>query len=384
MKICIYSISPQYGGGVVTKTLLLIKYFKSCGYTVDWYFPKKKGELPKYVKIFCELNTIKMTGIMSIPYLRFLDGLDIFNQIPKNYDIYQVISGFCSDGLVFRNHKNKYFIWAASTYKSEKFNYKKLKLYRPKEFINKLNIFCGMFLEKKYAKNSFKIFSNSNVTKNKIISDLSLKDKKIRVAYPIIDLDRYHFKSTYEKRINGGYILFVGIFSDRKNIELLLQAFKIIQSKKTDLKLKLVGNTNGQKSKYHSLVEYYGIEEKVEIIGEVEDVHQYFSNALVTVLPSNEEGFGMVLAESLACGTPVVSTKSGGVTEIVDHNLNGFLVDSDPQEMADRVLQIILDKKLMNRFSINGFEKVRNTFSSSKVGEIFIYEYKKYLKSVYD
>ena len=45
---------------------------------------------------------------------------DPFREIPDKYDIYQVISGFCTDGMIFRSKHRKFFIWAASTYISEK------------------------------------------------------------------------------------------------------------------------------------------------------------------------------------------------------------------------------------------------------------------------
>lgn len=381
MKICIYSISPKKGGGVITKTMLLIQYLLTAGHSVDWYFPMAKGKLPKYVKNFTQSNKIQTKEIFSIHLLRILDALDPFRQIPEKYDIYQVISGFCLDGMVFRNQRHKYFIWAASTYNSEKEEIYGLEFLNPKKLISYINIGIGKRYEKKYARFAFKVFSNSKITKNKLSTDLGLHINSIKVAYPIIDLEKYIYKPIELRDANEKFILFVGIFSGRKNIDLLIDAFYLVNKNRKDIKLKLVGNTNGYLNQYQHKCETLKIQDYVEFVGEVKDNYKYFSNALVTVLPSKEEGFGMVLAESLATGTPVVATKCGGTEEIIDNGQNGFLVNNKPIEMADAILKIIEDDNLKKSMSKNGRTKIENYFSPESTGNIFIQEYKAFLNT---
>jgi len=380
MKICLFSISPKCGGGVVTKTILLIKYLKSQGCSVDWYYPRHKGESPSYVHTFINENNIKPKEINSIPYFRALDAFDPLHQIPKTYDIYQVVSGFCLDGMVFRQLKNEYFIWSASTFRSEKYNSQALKFYRPKELISKINIVLGKHFEKKYSQFAYKIFSNSLFTKNEISSALEIPPEKIRVVYPIIDLDKYSYLPLKKRSPKEKYILFVGIFSKRKNIDLLLRSFRELYQCDKELRLKLVGNNNGYFAFYRGLCKNLGINDSVDFIGEKKDITPFYKNALVTVLPSKREGFGMVLAESLACGTPVVATRCGGTKEIIDDGVNGFLVDDNEIEMADAISRIIYDINVRDKMSLTGRKKIENQFSMEKIGKIFMNEYKSYIK----
>lgn len=377
MRICIFSISPKKGGGVITKTMHLIKYFKSLGYIVDWYYPRSKGKLPSYCQGFESEYNVPMKGIFSLPYLRFLDGWDPFREIPDKYDIYQVISGFCTDGMIFRSKHRKFFIWAASTYISEKDISINKEILNLKTLIGSINIFFGKIFEKKYAEKAYKIFSNSLITKNKLNLHLKIDLLKIIPAYPIIDVNKYRFVPHKERDKDDPYILFVGIFSPRKNIPLLLNAFSIASRKHKKIRLKLVGKTNGFLDKYKSCCDNLKIKGKVDFIGEVEDNFQFFANALVTVLPSKEEGFGMVLAESLACGTPVISTKCGGPEEIIKDGKNGILVEEDANALANAIDKVVDNKTLRIIMSENGRKFVEENFSIDSVGPVFVQEYKK-------
>ena len=378
MRICIFSLSPKIGGGVIIKTLHLINYLKKNNCEVTWAYPKIRGKMPPYVESVIKKNNIKTIEILSIPYLRSLDSVDFFKQIKGNYDICQVISGYCLDGMVFSRKKFNFFIWAATTLKSEKYNIHFSKVKSIRSFISFLNFKIGIFFERFAANRAHKVFAASLTTQKNLISDLRLNKANIEVMNPIIDVEKYSYKPI-ASRDNETYVLFMGIFSKRKNIDLLLRSFVIVKKKKSDIKLKLVGKLNGFGPFYEDLIKSLGLENSVEIIGEVENNVKYFQNALCTVSTSHEEGFGMVLAESLSCGTPVVATKSGGVADIVKHGKNGFLVDYDENQISSSILQICREKSLRESFSICGRRHVEESFSIDVIGTKILTEYKKYL-----
>ena len=174
----------------------------------------------------------------------------------------------------------------------------------------------------------------------------------------------------------------MGIFSKRKNIDLLLKSFQIInkKNKNKNLKLKLVGKTNGHKNYFNKLISDLDLSDYVEIVGEVADNKIWYQNAICTISTSYEEGFGMVLAESLACGTPVIATNSGGVTDIVIDNITGFVVNYDELEISEKIIELYEDKELRKSFSESGRKHIENSFSIETTGPKFIKEYKNFLK----
>ena len=88
----------------------------------------------------------------------------------------------------------------------------------------------------------------------------------------------------------------------------------------------------------------------------------------------------MVLAESLSCGTPVVTTESGGVTDIVQDGKNGFLVGFNEQEISNAILKICEDKNLRNIMSLNGRQHIENSFSINSIGNKILNEYEEFLE----
>jgi len=72
----------------------------------------------------------------------------------------------------------------------------------------------------------------------------------------------------------------------------------------------------------------------------------FYSAADVTVVPSYHETFGLAAVESLACGTPVVATRAGGLTTVVRHGENGFLVSRCPGFFAERLDALLSDEQL--------------------------------------
>lgn len=100
----------------------------------------------------------------------------------------------------------------------------------------------------------------------------------------------------------------------------------------------------------------------------------------VCVVPSRQESFGMVAAESLASGTPCVVFDVGGLTDIVDHKENGYIAERfDPQDFASGV-DWILSYPDKNKLSLAGIDKVRNTFAQEVVASQQIDIYNQLLK----
>ena len=95
-----------------------------------------------------------------------------------------------------------------------------------------------------------------------------------------------------------------------------------------------------------AIVDELGLADVVRFVGGVDQSRLpiYYRAADVTVMPSTYESFGLVAVESMACGTPVVASRVGGLATIVRDSENGALVPwRDPQLFADRIRPILMD-----------------------------------------
>lgn len=128
-------------------------------------------------------------------------------------------------------------------------------------------------------------------------------------------------------------VLCVGRLKEQKNQKLLVEAFALFAPAHPEYKLVFVGDGK-DRGMLERLAAERGIAPRVVFMGARTDVLRLYPLAHVTAISSPFEGFGTVCVESMACGTPVVSTRSGGTEEIIDDGVNGFLVDSSPESVA--------------------------------------------------
>jgi glycosyltransferase involved in cell wall biosynthesis len=124
----------------------------------------------------------------------------------------------------------------------------------------------------------------------------------------------------------GDYLLFLGRLSPDKGAHRAVAV-----ARETGLPLKLAGKMQEPKEReyFHELVEPY-LSNEIEYLGEVThgEKVELLQNARVTLFPIEwEEPFGLVMIESMACGTPVIATRWGAVPEVIEHGRSGIIVD---------------------------------------------------------
>ena len=117
------------------------------------------------------------------------------------------------------------------------------------------------------------------------------------------------------------------------------------------------------------LVHDLHLQEQVVFLGRKQNPFPYYKNALFTVLTSKNEGFPMVLIESLATGTPVVSYDcDSGPNEIIQNRENGLLVENQhPQKMTDALNEMVENEKFYLHCKANSKQSV-SAFTLDKIG----------------
>ena len=156
-------------------------------------------------------------------------------------------------------------------------------------------------------------------------------------------------------------VLFVGRIEPLKGTDVLIKAMAIVLEKHPELRdevcLCIIGgepnvdaeNMDREMAHLQEMREKLGIADVVTFLGKREQqaLPYHYSAAEVCVVPSHYESFGMVALEAMACGTPVIASKVGGLTFTVKGGRTGFLVpNDDPQALAEKLALLLTDEEL--------------------------------------
>ena len=171
-----------------------------------------------------------------------------------------------------------------------------------------------------------------------------------------VDLDTFRPLDRHKARAMIGLdrekaLLFVGRIEPLKGLELLIRAAAELDGVAPVRLLVVGGGGKGdpEVERMRALVNDLGIEGSVDFVGRVdhEELPAYYNAADVCVVPSFYESFGLAALESMACGTPVVATRVGGLSTIVEHGRTGYLKPwRCPEAFAGSLEMIISNKRL--------------------------------------
>jgi len=151
-------------------------------------------------------------------------------------------------------------------------------------------------------------------------------------------------------------ILHVGRISKERNIDKIIYAAPLVIKKFPDAKFLIVGN-GPELNKLKDLAKKLNIENNTIFTGKIEqkELPYFYTAADVFVTPSTIDTQGLVVLESLVCGTPVVAANAKALPELIKENETGFLFKYDNIEMlSEKVIKILEDNKIRKKFSDNG------------------------------
>jgi len=147
---------------------------------------------------------------------------------------------------------------------------------------------------------------------------------------------------------NESVFVAYGRMVPKKGYEDLLHAFQLVLQQQSEAKL-VIGGDGPEKKKLVALVDALGLSQQIEFVGWVEDVKAFLAQGSVFVLPSRDEPFGIVLLEVMACGVPIVTTKTGGACEILTDETAYFAELADPLSLSQAMLSGLVDTKSWDR-----------------------------------
>jgi D-inositol-3-phosphate glycosyltransferase len=213
--------------------------------------------------------------------------------------------------------------------------------------------------------------------------------------YPIPKDEAIEFIGTPAK---GCMFLYVGRIEPLKGIDTLIESLSVMKRKGfLDLFpvcLAIIGGDpdvsdeqmSAEMERLQALGESLGIDDLIMFLGrqDQDTLQYYYSAAEVVVVPSHYESFGMVALESMACGTPVVASETGGLAFLVKDGVTGFHVPTaDSDALAERLIELMEDSELREKLGKQAFEYAKGftwTIIADQILELYtavLAEYRK-------
>jgi glycosyltransferase involved in cell wall biosynthesis len=163
----------------------------------------------------------------------------------------------------------------------------------------------------------------------------------------------------------GKRLLFVGRLTAAKGLPILLESLASLKQTHPDILLTVVGDGSDRETLQQLTVDL-GLSQNVNFVGykSQAEVREYFQQTDVFVMSSFAEGIPVVLMEAMAAGVPVVATQIAGISELVENDINGYLVPpGDTISLTNSIDKLLNDNLLRAAFGIAGRAKVENDFN---------------------
>lgn len=202
-----------------------------------------------------------------------------------------------------------------------------------------------------------------------------VKDK-VTVIHDVIDPATYSnesredfFIKKFDVPQDKKIVSVVARINERKNLDEFVDMAAIVHGKRKDVRFFIIGDAHfasekRYKKKLKNKVKRLGLDKTVLFAGRQEDIPYFMRSSDIVTLPSRNEGFGRVIVEAMAVGTPVVGSSSGAIPEVMNYCEAGIVYTSgNPNEYAEAVLKILSEPEESKRLGEAGKERVKKHFT---------------------
>ncbi len=240
-------------------------------------------------------------------------------------------------------------------------------------------------LTRRVLRNSARIFAVSQFTKGEIQKLFGIRPTQIEVIYNAIDArfltghaseaERQMLAERYQ--ITYPFILYAGRISPHKNLVRIIEAFAALkaalakQDQFPDLKLIIIGDELSKHSDLRRTVVRAGVQNDVRFLGfvPIDVLRVFYDAAKVFVFPSLYEGFGLPPLEAMAHGTPVLTSNTSSIPEVVG-NAAVLVNPENLFEMMRALQRVLCDQSLREKLRQAGYEQVKKFSWDLSVSDI--------------
>ncbi len=357
----------MFRGGGENFDINMSKALKELGYEVEIYSLKPlffKSKFNTVASHFDNATYIKSPWLYPITQLfhknRYLKKLRGIRGIPR------ILGQLIFELRVFLDLRNRKDDFTVHTCELPVVAYLISKFTKHKAFM-RLPGPLDNFYDNFFAKGCTGIIANGDAYKR--TKSLNIVNDKLH----FINIGVYEFnKDKLNNKKDGFIVLFVGRLIDIKNIPMLLKGFALFNKKEQNSKLILVGDGN-KKDELVSMTKQLAISDSVTFTGslEKEELANYYNIADVFALTSHYDNFPNVLIEAMSFGVPCIGTNVGGIPDIIDDEVSGYIVDADDESMlADKLMLCTNDKLNKNnikRYIIDNYSWGKSAVEFSKI-----------------
>ncbi len=376
-KIAILSIRNSYGFGGVFATLKVVHDFCQQYFDPTVFYLSYDPEISAHMRGFQYQSTNRSATFFGMNCIEigarwafwepghYTFTMSQWREALKDYDYFFVVSATPIAGHPLTQLDKKFVIWISTSYDQDRTERVK-QLHGLRWLINKCAEPAMRLIERQILNKSSHVLALSSYSRNEFLKSLQRHKKEISICgYP---LDPTHTPAAI-KNFGENTIIAVGRFSDpRKNITMLLTAFKKIHAAVPNAHLYIIG----QKPDDATLIPFHGMEElnAVSFVGQVSphDLRRFYNDASLMLVTSYQEGFGIAALEGAFYGIPIISTDCGGPRDFVISGYNGYIVAiNDAANMARHAITLLTNTKLATEFAHNGHHLAEALFKQSKI-----------------
>lgn len=188
--------------------------------------------------------------------------------------------------------------------------------------------------------------------------------REIEVIPNFICLDHYNLNGSIKELKesfapnNERILVHVSNFRKVKRTQDVIRIFDIVR-KKIPAKLLMVGD-GPERHHLEEICRELGTCHLVKFVGKVKDTERILAASDVFILPSESESFGLAALEAMAAKTPVISTNTGGLSEVNEAGISGFLSNvGDVEDMANNTLKILANDETLEKFRAGAYQQAK-------------------------
>lgn len=198
--------------------------------------------------------------------------------------------------------------------------------------------------------------------------------KEIETIYNFVDervytkVETCDLKEQFGIRPDERVIIHVSNFRKIKNLPHVVESFFKVRER-VPAKLLLVGD-GPERHFIYEMVKASPYAEDVLLLGKQDNLAELYSISDLKLLLSSTESFGLVLLEAMACGVPCIGTNVGGIPEVIQHGVDGFIVsEGDVEQVAEYAVSLLLDEHKLQSFRQAAMESVKERFHANQIVE---------------